>query len=209
MLILLMASIASASPCEDGRVTVDDAGHCCWEGQRWDTGAGICAGRPTTCPADWSLLAEPQRGSEQTWRCAPRDGLADRATPAPPSAVSIAPGETVTLGRHLSIGDPVILGALTQVDINKGLLGARRELAACADRLLADQPGAEGRVVLKFIINEDGTVARSSTKSTTLHESATEGCLNAALTSARFHAPEGGIVIANYSFYVAPDPDRG
>jgi serine/threonine-protein kinase len=41
-----------ATLCSEGQsITADTQGHCCWEGQSWNTGRGACVGTPSSCPA--------------------------------------------------------------------------------------------------------------------------------------------------------------
>ena len=58
---------------------------------------------------------------------------------------------------------------------------------------------------MKFVIAKDGSVASSTTESSTLGTAAVEGCINGRVTRLRFPRPKGGgIVIVSYPFAFLP-----
>ena len=58
---------------------------------------------------------------------------------------------------------------------------------------------------MKFVISKTGSVSKASTKSSTLNNSAVEGCINSRFMRFKFPEPKGGgIVIVSYPFIFQP-----
>jgi hypothetical protein len=95
------------------------------------------------------------------------------------------------------IGDPIVLGAVNVADVHAGIAAA--PLSTC----VVGAP--EGKVVIKFSIAKDGTVASSIVKSTTLGSLDIEKCLAERIAGLRFPEPAGGgIAIVSYPFVFGP-----
>ncbi len=116
-------------------------------------------------------------------------------------------GERTPLGNELFItGEPIILGALDKLFIDAGIIGADDELSACTADLAAEGWSQTGKVVIKFVVNQEGEVDKSSVKMSTLGHPETETCLAAAIAPLSFPPPKGGgIAIVSYPFWVGPE----
>ena len=71
----------------------------------------------------------------------------------------------------------------------------------CYQRELQRNPGLSGRVVLRFVIDRDGSVKLADIKESTLGNEAVEMCLIAEITRTRFPKPKGnGTAVVAYPF---------
>ena len=123
-------------------------------------------------------------------------GRADLPPPTP-SGAALAPG--------LHVGEPIILGALDKALVDAGVARVAEQLAACTEGLRAEDAAATGKVVVKFVIDQQGKVTTANTKASTLGHAGTEDCLNAELLKAGFEAPVGGgIAIVSYPLVIVP-----
>jgi len=104
-----------------------------------------------------------------------------------------------------SSGSPIILGALDRTLIDAVVRRNLNAIRYCYQRQLTKEPSLQGKVVLKFVIAKDGTVASASIKSSSLANAAVESCLVARFQRMQFPEPKGGgIVIVSYPFLFAP-----
>lgn len=75
----------------------------------------------------------------------------------------------------------------------------------CYQRELGANPTLAGKITVRFVIAQDGSVRSAETKSSTMNNASVEACLNAAFLQLRFPEPRGnGIVIASYPFVFEP-----
>jgi hypothetical protein len=94
--------------------------------------------------------------------------------------------------------------------MDKALVDAviRRHLQSiryCYQRELQRDPELSGKITVRFVIANDGSVSNVSTKSSTLGSVAVEGCVNQRFLKMDFPKPKGnGIVIVSYPFLFAP-----
>jgi len=97
--------------------------------------------------------------------------------------------------------DKIILGSLSKDHIDSVVKKNLRGISGCYQRSLNRDPGLRGKLVVKFVIAQDGSVSSASTKSSTLRNRTVEECVNAEFRMMRFHRPKGGgIVIVSYPF---------
>ncbi len=79
------------------------------------------------------------------------------------------------------------------------------QLVYCYQRELAATPALGGRIVVKFIVSEDGSVSSAATKTSTMGSPAVESCINRRFMEFRFLEPRGGgIAIVSYAFDFSP-----
>jgi Ca-activated chloride channel family protein len=98
-------------------------------------------------------------------------------------------------------GQPIILGALDRGLIREVVERNQNPIRYCYQRELTKDPTLTGKVVVKFVVSEDGLVSTASIKSSTLGNSAVETCVVRLFLRMRFPAnPGGGIVVASYPF---------
>jgi len=126
---------------------------------------------------------------------------ADKGAPAPGSARDELPGKTT------------VIGGLPQEVVGRVVRRHWNEVKYCYEKELATQPGLAGKVVLHFVIGENGDVADAQVRETTLDNPRAEGCMLQQARRWRFPAPVGGgRVEVTYPFVfksaASPDPDR-
>lgn len=98
-------------------------------------------------------------------------------------------------------GRPQVEGQLDREIIERVIRQHRREIRACYEQELQRNPGLEGRVVVSFVIDPTGQVARASIGTTTMNNSTVEDCISLRVRRWRFPEPKGGgLVRVNYPF---------
>ena len=101
--------------------------------------------------------------------------------------------------------DPIILGALDKTLIDQTIKADMASFRACYQAGLNGDFSLGGWVVVKFVIEPDGTVGSTSIKGTTMGEDEVEQCLLDAYAELVFPEPKGGgIVIVSYPFVFSP-----
>ncbi len=104
-------------------------------------------------------------------------------------------------------GSPIILGAMDKSLIDAVVKRHLNQIRYCYQRELQQDPSLAGRVVVKFVIAKDGTVANASIKSSTLAAPAVEQCLVSRFLRMSFPEPAGGgIVVVSYPFLFSATP---
>ena len=98
-------------------------------------------------------------------------------------------------------GSPIILGAMDKTLIDAVVKRHLNQIRYCYQRELQKEPSLTGRVVVKFTIAADGSVAMARIKSSSLNNIAVEQCLVGRFMRFQFPAPAGGgIVLVSYPF---------
>jgi len=99
--------------------------------------------------------------------------------------------------------DPVIVGPLGQALVEAVLQRQRGRLRACCRRATQGQP--RGRVVIKFIVDRDGSVSSAGVEHSNLNEPEVERCLAQQIGGIRFPAPRGGnMATVSFPFVFSP-----
>ncbi len=102
-------------------------------------------------------------------------------------------------------GDPTILGALDKVVIDQVVRDRVGAVEGCYQQGLTREPALAGRLVVKFVIDKDGSVLSATTKSSELGDAEVEACINGVIMGFGFPEPKGGgIVIVSYPFLFEP-----
>jgi outer membrane biosynthesis protein TonB len=102
-------------------------------------------------------------------------------------------------------GDPIILGALDKSLIDAVIRRHMNQIRYCYQRELTKNPSLGGKITIKFVIAKDGSVSKSDVKSSTMGNSAVEGCIASRFMQFKFPEPKGGgIVIVSYPFIFSP-----
>lgn len=98
-------------------------------------------------------------------------------------------------------GRPEVEGQLDREIIERVIRQHRREIRACYEQELQRNASLEGRVVVSFVIDPSGQVARASIGSSTMGNSTVEDCITLRVRRWRFPEPSGGgLVRVNYPF---------
>ncbi len=101
--------------------------------------------------------------------------------------------------------DGIIIGGLDKSLIDQVIKRNLSQIRYCYQRELTKNPNLGGKVSVKFVIANDGSVSSATTKSSTLASPAAESCINARFLHMTFPQPKGGgIVIVSYPFLFAP-----
>ena len=102
-------------------------------------------------------------------------------------------------------GAASVQGALSSEVVRRVVQRNIAQVRYCYERSLATNPGAQGRVIVRFIIAPSGQVSASSVAASTLPDAGVGVCIANALRRWQFPAPEGGgVVSVSYPFNLAP-----
>ena len=106
-----------------------------------------------------------------------------------------------TMGELERGGTPILLGALDKGLIEGVIKADMASVQACYQAALNARPDLETQLVIKFVIQGDGTVSSARIKSTEMPDEPLEGCLIGRFEALRFPEPVGGgSVIVSYPF---------
>lgn len=101
-------------------------------------------------------------------------------------------------------GDPIILGAIDKSTVERIVNQYLPQIKYCYEKELSKNPHLFGKVVVKFVIDKDGSVSSAITKATTLNNATVETCICERFKKMKFPAPKGGgIGIVSYPFVFA------
>lgn len=104
-------------------------------------------------------------------------------------------------GSIKSGGNPIILGALDKSLIDAVIKRNMSQIRYCYQRELTKNPGLKGKIIVKFVIAADGSVSKSSIKSSSMGSESVESCIAGRFRRFKFPEPKGGgIVIVSYPF---------
>ena len=135
-------------------------------------------------------------------------GLGTRGTGGGASGYGSGGGNFGTTGAGAGVsagGDPIILGALERSVIDAVVKRHMAQIRYCYQRELTSDPNISGKIVVKFVVSKDGSVASAATKSSTMGNAAVEACVNSRFLRMQFPQPKGGgIVIVSYPFLFRP-----
>ncbi|MBT3219538.1 MAG: energy transducer TonB [Proteobacteria bacterium] len=99
--------------------------------------------------------------------------------------------------------DVTIIGALNRSSVEQVVATRQEERRSCYAPLLQDNPDLSGKVEVEFMVSAEGTVARSSVKSSTINDEEVEDCLARDFETLTFPEPRGGgVVIVSYTIVV-------
>ncbi|HOX47189.1 MAG TPA: TonB family protein [Myxococcota bacterium] len=149
--------------------------------------APVVAAPPRAEPAS-EAREEEDRPAEQE-----RQSAVERPAPARPRpAMRPAPDRRVR--AQLSIASPEIQGSLDREVIMRVFRQRRGQLQSCYERGLRRNPTLEGRVTLRFTIDERGRVTEARSAPSALGDREVEACLVSRLKSWTFPGPQAGSV---------------
>jgi len=99
-------------------------------------------------------------------------------------------------------GEPIIMGAIDSALIDAVIKQHMSQIKYCYSRQLTKNPSLGGKLSLKFVIANDGSVSNAQVKSSTLGDEAVDACMVRQFLRMRFPAPKGnGIVVVSYPFH--------
>jgi hypothetical protein len=143
------------------------------------------------------------------------DQLGETCEPRISTAADVRVAEVAWLaGTALSDRNEITLGAsdkdVTLGALDKDVIAAviKEEMGpirGCYLTGLRRQPTLNGKVVIKFVVAADGSVAKADLKSSTMNDEGVEACVVDLFRGMAFPAPAGGgIVIVAYPFVFSP-----
>ncbi len=98
-------------------------------------------------------------------------------------------------------GKAVITGAIDISDINASVKKALSKIRWCYEKEVHKDHYLSGKIVVNFIINENGSVPIAKIRTSTMDNEFVEKCLANQIKKIRFPLPKGGgIMIVNYNF---------
>jgi hypothetical protein len=106
-------------------------------------------------------------------------------------------GGTVTRASARTVA---VQGNIDREAVAKAVNSHLQEVRACYERALLKDPGLAGKVVLEWTISTAGRVVTAKTKTSSLRNSAVEGCILQSLKTWQFPVARGGVVIVSYPF---------
>lgn len=155
-------------------------------------------------------------------RSSPAASVVPATEAPPPTAIASATAPGIGLGagslspQSLSVGDPPprvgpdpkgnigsgalsVSGRLPAEVIQRAVRQNLGKLRACYESGLTRNPKLGGKVVVRFVIGQDGAVSSAtSDPETTLTDAAVVSCVVDGFKKIAFPAPEGGIVTVVY-----------
>ena len=105
--------------------------------------------------------------------------------------------------RTISISQgPIHLTGSLDADIIRRVVREHAgQVRYCYETQLAMSPGLTGKVVMRWVINDEGRVTQSSSADNQTGSAALEGCLSTRINTWVFPKPKGGgVVVVNYPF---------
>lgn len=101
--------------------------------------------------------------------------------------------------------ETIIMGGLDKSVIDEYIKRHYNQIRNCYEQQLNSNPGLGGRVATRFVISGSGRVSQAGVSSSSMNNSAVEGCLVGVLKRIVFPEPlGGGIVEVDYPFSFAP-----
>lgn len=99
---------------------------------------------------------------------------------------------------------PLQRGRLPKEQIRRVITRRRAAFRYCYEKRLQKAPTLEGKVVVSFTIQRNGSVAGARIASSTMKDAEVEACLLKATSRLRFPKPKGGTVVVSYPFLFRP-----
>lgn len=97
-----------------------------------------------------------------------------------------------------------ISGEFDANTLRQGVERARTLVKMCYEDQLKRDPTLQGKIVVRFVIGEDGGVTSSEIASSTFDNKDFEGCLLRVIRRLHFPKPKGGAVTVEYPFVLSP-----
>ena len=93
-----------------------------------------------------------------------------------------------------------ILGTWSKSHINSVIIKNLEKIRYCYQNQLAKEPNIGGKITVKFVVSQDGSVTSASIKETTMNSSKVETCIRNRFMEFVFPKTESGITIVQYPF---------
>ena len=120
-------------------------------------------------------------------------------------AVDMEEAWSVGVDSNAAPGDPTILGALDRLFVDEIIARHANQIRYCYQRELTKIPNMGGDLVVKFVVNKDGSVSQADLKRNTMGNQAVESCVLSRFMRMQFPQPAGGgIAIVSYPLRFSP-----
>jgi hypothetical protein len=106
--------------------------------------------------------------------------------------------------RKVATGLPGVVGSLDKNVVNRYVLLQRPAIEGCYDKALTSKPALEGRLVMTFVIDQEGHVMRAGVVDGV--DADLDACVLDIIRKIEFAKPQGGIVVVS-SFPLTFTPD--
>lgn len=104
-------------------------------------------------------------------------------------------GERKQAQIKLKPGNPEVSGSLDKRIVQKVVKQHHGELRACYEKEVAKKKGLSGKIIVRWIIEPQGSVMKAVVMSTTMNDSAVEGCVVNSIKYWRFPPLKGGVPV--------------
>lgn len=122
-------------------------------------------------------------------------------TPVSEPVVAPAAAGVGSIGGAPILPGVVVLGGISQSAVEAGVGQKMGAINRCYEEALSLSEGLSGKVLVRFTIDQHGSVSDSDIKSTSLRHEGVEACVSARLSEARFPRLERGkTAIVTYPF---------
>ena len=110
-------------------------------------------------------------------------------------------GGKASVDVGITSSDPVVMGSLDKELIRQVIHRNRGQIRFCYESQLNRFPKLNGKVAVKFVIKEDGTVSSSTVAQSTAGNAELESCVAGRVRTWQFPKPKGGgMVVVTYPF---------
>ncbi len=114
-------------------------------------------------------------------------------------------GERTGRVPKITVGKPIVSGALDMETIRRVIRRHRNEYKYCYEKELNIKRDLNGKITVKFTISGNGSVIAAGVEESTMGDPGVENCLTGKIRRWVFPAPKGGgIVIVKYPFIFKP-----
>lgn len=139
-------------------------------------------------------------------RIGPGDGIAYRAAKTTDLAMQGGRGAEL---RVVADDDHAALrgeggGTLAKEQIDLVIKERMALYSRCYERELRRDARLAGKVVIRFVVDKDGSVKHAHLRATSLENSVVESCVVSEILQTRFPKPGGGTVVVSYPFNFQP-----
>jgi hypothetical protein len=133
-------------------------------------------------------------------------GTCGRAGEDPRSCGDLPGGDGVKGSGILDLGQTsIVVGPIDRALIDGVIKRHMNQIRYCYQRQLNQSPELSGKIVVKFVIANDGSVSVAETRSSTMASPAVEQCINDRFLRFQFPALKGpGIALVSYPFLFSP-----
>jgi len=109
-------------------------------------------------------------------------------------------------GPAVRVGTASVAGSLSREVIRREIRLHRNEISHCYQTELNRRPDLEGRVAIRFVIDQRGLVVASNVADSTIGSPAVDQCVAQVIHRISFPPPENGVVMVTYPFtFVSQD----